>query len=240
MVGWQVGRQQKNQHDYDRKRLLIEEQPLLLDEGMDMKKYDEKSALPVILQAAKDYEAKLKDRHFLIVYRKKTGLGICRVGFRDMHFLHLTGIKTKMSASMFFSACVENRLSIKDISMDATGKTQQKLAVLPYLAELLYHNCMIGNFINSGIAIKADYFIGDTKATISVGFRQNGFADIPVTLYHENIKNLSNPTCKVLAIFSKKYHIDRFDECTYLSKGYEIPLFPEIVKQQLCDQLYMP
>lgn len=205
-----------------------------------MKKYDEKSALPVILQAAKDYEAKLKDRHFLIVYRKKTGLGICRVGFRDMHFLHLTGIKTKMSASMFFSACVENRLSIKDISMDATGKTQQKLAVLPYLAELLYHNCMIGNFINSGVAIKADYFIGDTKATISVGFRQNGSADIPVTFYHENIKNLSNPTCKVLAIFSKKYHIDRFDECTYLSKGYEIPLFPEIVKQQLCDQLYMP
>lgn len=141
---------------------------------------------------------------------------------------------------MFFSACVENRLSIKDISMDATGKTQQKLAVLPYLAELLYHNCMIGNFINSGVAIKADYFIGDTKATISVGFRQNGSADIPITLYHENIKNLSNPTCKVLAIFSKKYHIDRFDECTYLSKGYEIPLFPEIVKQQLCDQLYMP
>ncbi len=110
-----------------------------------------------------------------------------------MHFLHLTGIKTKMSASMFFSACVENRLSIKDISMDATGKTQQKLAVLPYLAELLYHNCMIGNFINSGIAIKADYFIGDTKATISVGFRQNGFADIPVTLYHENIKNYQIP-----------------------------------------------
>ena len=58
MVGWQVGRQQKNQQDYDRKRLLIEEQPFLLDEGMDMKKYDEKSALPVILQAAKDYEAK--------------------------------------------------------------------------------------------------------------------------------------------------------------------------------------
>nr|WP_296458057.1 hypothetical protein [uncultured Acetatifactor sp.] len=34
MVGWQVGRQQKNQHDYDRKRLLIEEQPFLLDEGI--------------------------------------------------------------------------------------------------------------------------------------------------------------------------------------------------------------
>lgn len=209
----------------------------MLDEGQKMKKYDEKSALPVILQAAKDYDKKLKDRHFLIAYRKKAGLGICHVGFRDMHFLHLTGIKTKMSASMFFSACLENRLSLRDIYIDSKGKAQQKLAVLPYLAELLYHNCMIGDFINSGIAIKADYFIGGTKATISVGFRQNGSVDIPVTLYHENIKSLSNPTCKVLAIFSKRYNADKFNECTYLSRGYEISLFPDMVKQQLSENL---
>lgn len=31
-----------------------------------MKNYDAESALPVILQAAKDYDKKLKDRHFLM------------------------------------------------------------------------------------------------------------------------------------------------------------------------------
>lgn len=204
-----------------------------------MKNYNVESALPVILQAAKDYDKKLKDRHFLIVYRTKEGLESSCVGFRSMHFLHLTGVKTRMSASMFYSACLSHRLSVKDISVDKKGKTQQKLAVLPYLSELLYHNCMIGDFIGSGISIKADYFVGDTRAVLSVGFRENGSFDIPVTLYNENIKTLSNPTCKVLAIFSKKYYSDKFQECTYLSKGYEIGGFPETVKQRLDERLFV-
>ena len=53
--------------------------------------------------------------------------------------------------------------------------------------------------------IDADYFVGDTRSVISVGFRFGKAADIPVTLYHEDIKKLSMPTCKVVAIFSKYY-----------------------------------
>lgn len=117
-----------------------------------MKNYDVRSALPVILQAAKDYDAKLKDMHFLIVYRKKAVIESYCVGFRDMHFMHLTGVRTKMSASMFYSACLEA---------------------------------------------------------------------------------LSAPTCKVLAIFKKTYDSDRFNECTYLSRGYEISRFPEEIRQRL-------
>lgn len=204
-----------------------------------MKNYDEKAALPIILQAAKDYDAKLKDKHFLIVYRKKAEIETCCVGFRDMYFLHLTGVKTKMSAPMFYSACLAERLSVKNISVNTKGKVQQKLAVLPYLSELLYHNCMVGDFINSGIAIKADYFVGNTRAVISVGFREGKSVDIPVTLYNENIKTLSNPTCKVLAIFSKRYDAKNYDRCTYLSKGYEIGNFPKMIKQQLDESLYI-
>ena len=214
-------------------------QPFLPQRGKKMKNYDAKSALPIILQAARDYDEKLKDRHFLIVYRKKAGIESCRVGFRSMNFLHLTGVKTKMSASMFYSACLSGRLSVKDISVDKRGKAQQKLAVLPYLAGLLYHNCMIGDFIGSGIAIKADYFVGDTRAVISVGFREKGAVDIPVTLYNESIKTLSNPTCKVLAIYSKMYHADKFSECTYLSRGYETGRFPEEIRRELDGSLYI-
>ena len=67
------------------------------------------------------------------------------------------------------------------------GKVQQKIAVLPYLPNLLYGNCMIGDFINSGIMIRADYFVGDTRATISVGFKVGKTVDVPVTLYHEDV-----------------------------------------------------
>ena len=78
---------------------------------------------------------------------------------------------------------------------------------------------MIGVFINSGIRIQADYFVGDTKAVLSVGFRQGIRVDIPVTLYKENVKKLSKPVYKVLAIFKKRYNQIEYKECTYLSKG---------------------
>ena len=94
--------------------------------------------------------------------------------------------------------------------------------VLPFLHELLYHNCMIGNFINSGICIRADYFVGNMKAILSVGFRHGKKVDFPVTLYKEDVRKLSQPTNKVLAIFVRNYNQQSYTECTYLSKGQEI------------------
>lgn len=114
------------------------------------------------------------------------------------------------------------KLLTADFEFDKVGKTQQKLMVLPFLHELLYHNCMIGNFIDSGICIKADYFVGNTKAVLSVGFRYGRKADFPVSLYKEDVRKLSQPTNKVLAIFVREYNQQTYTECTYLSKGQEI------------------
>ena len=79
----------------------------------------------------------------------------------------MTGVQTRLSAQQFYVACLESKLSEYDFEIDNKGKVQQKLVVLPYLAELLYHHCMIGDFINSGICIRADYFVGDAKIKLS-------------------------------------------------------------------------
>ena len=170
-----------------------------------MAKYDKKAALKIMVEAAKNYEEKLNDKHFLIVYREGNDTKTVSVGFRDMNFLHMTGVKTRLSAQQFYSACLESKLSEHDFEIDNKGKVQQKLMVLPYLSELLYHHCMIGDFINSGICIRADYFVGDTRAVLSVGFRTGKRTDFPVTLYNEDVRKLSQPTNKVLAIFSRYY-----------------------------------
>ena len=181
-----------------------------------------KSAVEIMVEAAKNYDMKLNDKHFLVVYQEGSQIKTICVGFRDMNFLHLTGVKTKLSAQVFYAAAISGKLSEKDFSLDTKGKTQQKLAVLPYLHKLFYHNCMIGNFINSRIYIKADYFVGDTKAVLSVGFRYGKKADMPVTLYNENIKSLSRPVYKVLAIFAKEYNESIYRTCTFLAKGQEL------------------
>lgn len=189
-----------------------------------MAKYDKKAALKIIIDAARQYEDKLNDRHFLIIYRERKDIKAVSVGFRDMNFLHMTGVNTRLSAQQFYAACLESKLSENDFEIDNKGKVQQKLIVLPYLAELLYHHCMIGNFINSGVYIRADYFVGDTKAVLSVGFKNGTNIDFPVTLYNEDVRKLSQPTNKVLAIYTKYYNEQSYNTCTYLAKNLNITL----------------
>lgn len=52
-----------------------------------------------------------------------------------------------------------------------------------------------------------------------MGFRFGKNADFPVTLYKEDVRKLSQPTIKVLAIFVKDHKKHSYTECTYLSKG---------------------
>lgn len=191
-----------------------------------MAKYDKKTAVQIIVNAAKKYELKLNNKHFLIVYQEASKMKTVCVGFRDMNFLHMTGVKAKLSAQQFYSACLDGKLSENHFEIDDKGKVQQKLMVLPYLSELPYNNCMIGNFINSGIFIRADYFVGNTKAVLSVGFRTGKCVDFPVSLYNEDVRKLSQPTNKILAIFVKDYHQQNYKDCTYLSKGQAIHKLP--------------
>ena len=189
-------------------------------------KYDKNQAINIIVNAAENYKKYLQDKVFLIVYKEKGINKTVQVEFRNNHFKHLTGIDTNLTAGRFYEKCINHKLSPRDFEFDKGGKIQQKLVVLPFLHEMLYGNCMIGNFINSGIYIKADYFVGNTKAILSVGFRYGKKVDFPVTLYKEDIRKLSQPTNKVLAIFVRDFKQQKYMECTYLSKGQEISKLP--------------
>ena len=181
-----------------------------------------KIAIKIVTEAARKYEERLNDRHFMVVYQEGTETKTVQFGFRDMNFLHLTGIETTLKAKQFYRACLDHKLAERDIINFTKGKTQQKLAVLPYLSDILYNNCMIGYSINNGIYLQADYFVGNTKAVLSVGFRFGKTVDYPVTLYNGDVRKMISPVCKVLAIFSKAYNDEKYNECTYLSKGQQI------------------
>ncbi len=64
---------------------LSEGQPFVVNE-VQMAKYDKKAALKIMVEAAKNYEEKLNDKHFLIVYREGNDIKTVNVGFRDMNF----------------------------------------------------------------------------------------------------------------------------------------------------------
>ena len=57
-------------------------------------KYDKKKAIDIIVKAAANYKKSLQDKEFLVIYQEKDTIKTVQVGFRDSHFLHLTGVKT--------------------------------------------------------------------------------------------------------------------------------------------------
>ncbi len=77
-------------------------------------KYDKKQALQIITKAAKEYREKLEDEHFLIIYQKSQGVESVQVGFRGNHFLHLTGVETRLSAQRFYERCIDGELAFSD------------------------------------------------------------------------------------------------------------------------------
>ena len=64
-------------------------------------------------------------------------------------------------------------------------------------------------------------------------------ADLPVTLYKENVRKLTRPTNRVLAIFSKHYKNQHYDNCTYLAKNQsiqELKVSDEVFEMILVDE----
>lgn len=107
LEGRTVGRQRKNQQQ-KRRKIVRKDNLFLLLRGCVMK-YDKKNAIEVMVQAAKNYKEYLQDKVFLIVYRENRVTKTVQVEFRGMHFLHLTGICTRLSAKRFMkSASIKN------------------------------------------------------------------------------------------------------------------------------------
>lgn len=142
---------------------------------------------------------------FRLVYKKphNASMDVAEVVFEPENFKHLTGIKTNMSAGWFYEACLKRRISPKDIAFDGRGNTQRKLEVIRMMPEVFYHPCWIGDSLNNDICIHADYYVGDTKCVLSVGFRNMEEHGIPITLKKQSIREVVTKECKVFAIATK-------------------------------------
>lgn len=81
-------------------------------------KYDKRKAIDIIIAASYNYRKYLQDKKFLIIYQEKQTVKTVQVEFRDNHFLHLTGVKTKLSAQRFYEKCINRKLSPAEIELD--------------------------------------------------------------------------------------------------------------------------
>lgn len=126
-----------------------------------------------------------------------------------------------MKPKDFYAACIDRRLFENAISIDSFGNAQRKMAVIQRLPELLYNPCWIGESSNNDLRINAEFYIGDTKCVISLGFRTGRRGEkIPVTLKKESVRLNVKKTLGVRAVAVKPFQSDNEWKIAYCDKDF--------------------
>lgn len=197
-----------------------------------MKKYSKEEAIKIVTEAAKAYEKNLCGKCFLLCYEINGENHFTEVGFQAHHFGHFTGLyRNNCSSKEFYCRALSGRLSKLDFEFDLHGNAHRKLAVLPMLPNIFSTPLLYGAFNNSGLYISADYFIGRTKAMISVGFRHDQPFDIPVSLYCEDIRKLSSKAVSILVVWEREYGEKQYTYPRYCKDSVDAQ---ELLSEYMC------
>lgn len=158
-----------------------------------LKKYTKEEAVGILHSTAKDFQEKMAGRLFLVIYCDKLRRKMLykKLQITKNNFMHLTGINYEgnITAGDFFKMCLNGRLSPRKLLFRNDGFSEMKLSVLPYLSDLFHNPFWIGDSINNDITINADYFAGDKKCVLCLGFRSNK-CDYPVSLKCQSIREV--------------------------------------------------
>lgn len=205
-----------------------------------MKKED---ALKIILESAKKYNDNLEGKNFLFVYRKDQKIyESIETYFFPGNFHHLTGTTINRqkieSATDFYEACLQNRLTLDSFEIKKDGTTELKLQVLPRLMRLQSCTNMIGDFHENGVKLQTEKLAGNIHGCM--GFVKKDGYYIPNTVLCCDIRNtLSKPYGKVDLIFSKSMTQCKYKELCYSSKSLNgtIPKLPKQIEEVIDEDI---
>ncbi|GHV44777.1 hypothetical protein FACS1894204_02490 [Synergistales bacterium] len=160
--------------------------------------------------------------------------------FMPENFLHLTGVKIekkfekKLKSLSFFQHAFGNRLNPEQIYFAANGTTEMKLSILPKLMNIHQTARMVGRYNNpnTGSVLVSDKIAG--TITFAMGFRYEDGVYVPNTALRENVKNLTDNSQQVLAIFVKPKDKEKYTQLSYIAKNTSIdsPILRKIVDEK--------
>ena len=204
-------------------------------------KTDKKNAIRQgIIDAAAIYSRNLAGKAFLYVY----GDEYFQVSFPVDHFLHLTGVETKLSAKDFYKNAKKGKLTNSQFYFDARhpyANAKKKLPCLKRLPELTNNYvCILKDMQTVTIIYKLsvtnlEFTLGLTENTDDNGKKKNDFF-LPMSLRVEDSSvEKSNDGEIVDFIFSKDASMAKYDTLLVEDKHKSIP---ESIKQLIREEYY--
>ena len=204
-------------------------------------KTDKKNAIRQdIIDSAGVYSQSLAGKAFLYVY----GDEYFEVSFPVDHFLHLTGVETKLSAKDFYKNAKKAKLTNSQFYFDARhpyANAKEKLPCLKRLPELTNDAvCMLKDMqtvtsIYKLSVTNLEFTLGLTENTDDKGNKINDFF-LPMSLRVEDTSvEKSNDGEIVDFIFSKDASVSKYDTLLVEDKNKTIP---ESIKHLISDKFY--
>ena len=186
---------------------------------------EKREIIKIIENCAIKYKNNLSNKNLLFVYYDKNIVKYIETKFLPSNFLHLTGIKyereSNNNAIKFYKDILDKKVSLKNLKIVNEGIIKLKLNILNMILDINYSAKMIGEF-NSNFKnlLRTEKIIGTN--VYSMGFIKVGDYYIPNTTLKEDIRNITNKTNRVIAIFSKKIKEKQYSKLTYINKKNEL------------------
>ena len=195
---------------------------------------DKKEIIKLLKENAIKYKENLKDRNLLVVYKENKEIKSIEILFLSRNFMHLTGVKAKdkynkyMKANQFYHACLNNKLSYKDIIIKEDGTTKLKLNVLNQLINIEKKCKMVGIYNNYKKELVTEILIGNTTMCLGI-IKNSSYYYMPNTLLKEDIRKLIIKPYQIIAILKKNSKDEKYVEIIYKNKKIDISVIEKYI-----------
>lgn len=192
--------------------------------------YTKEQAVSIVTLCAKAYQENLANRTLLFVCMDKHKRISCiELSFDASNYMHLTGLKPisvvdgngtarKLSATDFYSKCLDGKLSVQDFDFAKDGTTTLKLDVLPFVINKNLSANMIGDYNSGNPKLYTEKLVGGVKACVGFVLTEPSRKYVPNTVIKVDIRDYATSTTRVIAVLRKRKTDNLYKEITYKAK----------------------
>lgn len=212
-------------------------------------KFTKEEARRNVLNCAKQYQKKLLNKKFLIIYREKRDNSIryIEVVFYERNYQHLTGLELidckgnvlRNQSVNFYRKCIENKLGTEEFRFKVDGTTQLKLSALPVLMDITKITKITGDYNHVRPYLFVDKVVGGVN--FCLGLSKEDDIYVPSSALLEDIKKLTDVPSQVLAILEKEKQKKIYTIVRHVAKGLNLNnlILPDKMKDMVSLENYM-
>lgn len=190
-----------------------------------------KEAIRIVTTAATEYEENLNNKNFVFIFKNRitNQIEYFETVFLSRNFQHLTGLdfidhngKNVQNSTYFYRKCLHSSLNDREIKFKSDGTTELKLQALPLIVKFLKTSKMTAIYNSSKPKLTIERLVGTTA--FCLGFKKDHHYYVPASCLLEDIRNLSDITFQILAVFSKPSNkaFPIYTDICYVAKGVNL------------------